>query len=287
MNRDSQTIQLKDGRVLGYAEYGDLKGKPLMFFHGWPDSRYSFAKIEPIASRLHIRVIAPDRPGYGLSDWQPDRKLLNWPDDVVELADYLKINKIATLGVSGGGPYAAVCAYKIPERLTRVGIVVGLAPTWLPGMFDGVKGIAKFGWENFGRYPLLRKVSTFLHFVNSRVGLSLGLHRFFFGAKIDRKIFASQEMRPMLARSYKEAFRQGYRGPELDLQLYTTNWGFDTRKIQAITYLWYGADDQNVSVNSGKYYAKNIRGSKLTVYPGEGHLVSVTHAEEILKTLTL
>lgn len=222
-----------------------------------------------------------------LSFFTPDRRLLDWPDDVVELADDLKISKFAVLGVSGGGPYAAVCAHSIPKRITKVGIVVGLGPTWLPGMLDGGQWLGNFGWANFGKHSWIRRVSAILHYVNTRVGLSLGLHRFFFLAKTDKVIYSSQAMRASIARSYKEAFRHGYKGPELDLKLYTTDWGFDVGGIKAKTYLWYGADDQNVSLKMGKYYAKHIRDSRLTIYHGEGHLISINHAEEIMKTLVL
>jgi pimeloyl-ACP methyl ester carboxylesterase len=64
----------------------------------------------------------------GLSDYKKDRTILDWPDDVVELADALGIDKFPIEGISGGGPYAAACAYKIPDRLTACGIISGLGP---------------------------------------------------------------------------------------------------------------------------------------------------------------
>ena len=66
MDKTSQTMKLKDGRTLGFAEFGDLKGKPLFYFHGWPSSRLSAAKFDLVAKKLHIRLISPDRPGYGI-----------------------------------------------------------------------------------------------------------------------------------------------------------------------------------------------------------------------------
>lgn len=109
---NSRTIKLKVGRKLGFIEYGDPKGKPLFFFHGWPGSRYSGKETDIAAKKLGVRVISTDRPGIGLSDFQKDRRLLDWSDDVVELADYLGIKRFSLMGVSGGGPYVAVCAYK-------------------------------------------------------------------------------------------------------------------------------------------------------------------------------
>ena len=285
MNGENQTIKLHDGRILAFAEYGDLKGKPVMYFHGWPVSHLGAQKYGPLAKKLHIRIIAPDRPGYGLSDFQNDRRLLDWPDDVVALADYLKIKKFAVMGVSGGGPYAAVCGYKIPERITKLGIVVGLGPLISKHSLDGMMWVSKVGWANYGKHASVRKFAAMLQFLNARYGFGLGLHRFLFGAKADRKVYQDAAFRNNMRDNFREAFRQGYEGPELDLKLYTTDWGFDVSDIKARTFLWYGEDDENVSINMANYYHSYVRGSRLTVYPGEGHLISVTHAEEIFITL--
>ncbi len=285
MKRAAQTIKLKDGRVLGFAEYGDPQGKPLFYFHGWPASRLGAAKYHMLAKKLHVRIISPDRPGYGLSDYQRNRTLLDWPNDVVALADYLKTKKFSVMGVSGGGPYAAVCAYKIPQRITRTGIVVGLSPIYSREALDGMMWMAKIGWMNYGRFGVVRRISSILQYVNAHWGPSWGLYRYFFGAKADRKMYRDPAIRRAAKKNFQEAFRQGYKGPEHDLKLYTTEWGFDVRNIVGETYLWYGSKDQNVSLNMGKYYAKEIPKDRLIIYPGEGHLISITHAEEIFKTL--
>lgn len=286
MKNVGQTIKLQDGRVLGFSQYGDLGGKPIFYFHGWPASRLSAEIYDDMAKKLHIRIISTDRPGFGLSEYKRDRTLLDWPDDVVELAKKLKIKKFAVMGVSGGGPYAAVCAYKIPQRLTKLGIVVGLSPVYGDHALDGMMWISKIGWANFGKYPLLRTFSSFFRFLNLRYGLHLGLHRFLWGGA-DKKLFKNAVLRRREQESSGEAFRQGYKGPELDLKLYTTDWKFNLKDIRAKVFLWYGGADENVSLNMGKYYASQISKSKLKIYPGEGHLISVTHAEEILKTLTI
>lgn len=279
-------IQLKDERKLGYIEYGDPNGKPLFFFHGWPTSRLHGKVTDEAARKLKIRVISVDRPGIGLSDDKPNRTLLDFPDDVIELADKLRIKKFAVMGVSGGGPYAAVCAYKIPQRITKAGIVVGLAPTYITGILDGTSTLAKLGWSNYGKYPLARTLGALLQYLNTKYGPSLGFHRFMFGSKADRKLYANSKLRKEARAGTKEAFRQGYKGAEQDLKIYTTNWGFKLKDIKAKVYLFYGEDDKNVSLNMGKYYDQQIPNSKLTIYPNEGHLATRTHMEEILRTLT-
>jgi len=105
-------LRLNDGRLLGYAEFGDPGGTPVMFFHGFPGSRLEGALGHEAAERAAVRMICIDRPGMGLSTFQPGRRMLDWPADVAALADALGIGRFAVGGVSGGGPYAAVCALR-------------------------------------------------------------------------------------------------------------------------------------------------------------------------------
>jgi pimeloyl-ACP methyl ester carboxylesterase len=284
MDLSNQTIKLKDGRTLGFAEYGDKKGKPVIYLHGWPATRLNAAIYDSLANKLHVHVIAPDRPGFGLSDFKKDRKMLDWPDDIIELANHFKIKKFAVMGVSGGGPYAAVCAYKIPKRLTNVGIVVGLGPIRGPESLRGVMWMGKIGWLNFHKHPWIAKGSAFLQSIKTRYNFFPGLNRYFW-SKEDRKLLADPLLGNRLTETMRDAFRTGYKGPELDLKLYTDDWGFDLTGIRANVYLWYGDKDQCASPAMGEYYAEVIPKSKLIMYQGEGHLVSITHATEIFKTL--
>ncbi len=124
--RIEQHLHLPDGRTLAYAEFGRPEGFPVLYFHGSPSSR-----LEPLLLgddafiRLGLRGIAPDRPGMGGSDFQAGRGFSHLPADVSALADALGLKRFAVLGNSGGGPYAAVCAARIPERLSAAVIVSG------------------------------------------------------------------------------------------------------------------------------------------------------------------
>lgn len=280
---NDHTVRLKDGRILGYAEYGDTKGNPLFFFHGWPSSRLHAERLDEPAKKLKVRVISLDRPGYGLSDFQQNRKLIDFPDDVIELADLLGIKKFAIVGVSGGGPYSAVCAYKIPERITKAGIVVGLAPTYVSGLLDGIAWYNRLGWGNYHRFPFLRQISAFLGLLETKL-FPTNISSYFLISKPDQKL-TTESFRKATYKSRQECFRQGFKAASLDLKLYTDDWGFDLKKIKTPVYLWYGEADESVSLAMGKYYASQISNSKLTTYPKEGHYCQITHAEEILKTL--
>ena len=131
--RQNQTFVLPDGRTLGYAEYGSTNGHPLLYFHGYPSSRLEASPIDDIASRHSIRVLALDRPGFGLSSPQPHRCILDWPADVQAFAQVMGIARFTVFGVSGGGPFALACAHAFPSHvLTGVGLFA-TAPPWAAG----------------------------------------------------------------------------------------------------------------------------------------------------------
>lgn len=282
--RENNILKLNDGRVLGYAEYGNPNGKPLFFFHGWPSSRLQLSPFNEIISNYDVRIIAPDRPGFGLSEYKKDRSLLDWADDVLSIAESLKIKKFAVLGQSGGGPYAAVCAYKIPQRLTKVGIAVGLGPTDINGVLQGMGFFNSLAWKYYHNFPFLMDLASSFLFLQTRKLFPVKLS-YSFRAKSDQKVLSSLKLHKDMIRNRTEAFKQGKKGCAHELKLYTDDWGFKLTDIKANVYLWYGEDDKNVSIEMGKYYASQIPNSKLKIYPNEGHLILHTHHQEILKTL--
>lgn len=120
-------IRLSDGKKLCYAEYGDPNGKPVFLFHGNSGSRLIWGLAPDSPFLPNIRIIAPDRPGYGQTDYKKNA-LEKCPQDISELADHLGIDKFTIFAPSGGGPYALACAWKIPEMLNAVGVFGSVGP---------------------------------------------------------------------------------------------------------------------------------------------------------------
>lgn len=131
MTGSASRISLPDGRALGYLRLGDPAGLPVIYAHGFPASRLEAELWREAASRVGVLLIAADRPGLGLSDFQPGRTILHWTHDVASLADRLGIEKFRLLGVSGGCPYALACAYRLHRRIPRAAMAAGLGPTGL------------------------------------------------------------------------------------------------------------------------------------------------------------
>ena len=99
-NSHSHTYTLPDGRKLGYADYGDPKGKPILYQHGLPGSRIEATRYHDLGKELGLRVISIDRPGHGWSSpfaRYGARTVKSWADDVNALAEHLQLSEYAVL----------------------------------------------------------------------------------------------------------------------------------------------------------------------------------------------
>ena len=282
-DRSNMKIQLKDGRTLGYAEFGALEGRPIFYFHGFPGSRldWPFSDANDSATQLNARIIAVDRPGMGLSDLKRGREILDWPDDVVELADKLQLDHFAVLGISGGGPYAASCAYKIPERLTTTAIVSGMGPSEAPHMKDGTS------WTIPGKPSLIRRLLLMLF----DMGLRKNPEQFVTRSKVqfpepDRLLLDKPEIAKVYIEMLREAFRSGISGVLHEAKLYTRPWKFRLQDIPGEVHLWHGELDVNVPVSVGHCIADAIPNCHSTFFKEEAHLsLPYHHIREILSVL--
>ncbi len=282
-------LTLSDHRTLAYAEYGAPDGQPVFFFHGIPGSRIFRPPFDDLTARMGIRLICIDRPGYGLSTYQPGRAILDWPKDVVALADHLGLDKFAVAGHSGGCPYICACAYALPERVTRAVILSGMGPADAPGVLDDMIATNTLGLK-FGRYiPWALWYPLMWAFYHE-------------GREHPEKIMKPDEKNPTnpdnvvfanipgvlenCRESTREAFRQGLRGHAWEGHLLVRPWDFRLEDIKVPVYLWHGEADMDTSIHMGRYMAKTIPNCTTTFCPGEGHLLLMTHWEEILATLT-
>ncbi|MBI3954879.1 alpha/beta hydrolase [Candidatus Gottesmanbacteria bacterium] len=161
---------------------------------------------------------------------------------------------------------------------------MGLGPTDIDGVLQGMGFFNSLSWKYYHKYPFLMELASSYLFLQAKK-LFPFKPSFSYRSKSDQNLLTSTKLQKAYSRNRSEAFRQGKKGCYHDLKLYINDWGFKLSDIKAKVFLWYGEDDKNVSVNMGKYYASQIPNSKLIIYPNEGHLILNTHYEEILKTL--
>ncbi len=279
----SATVKLADGRRLGYAQYGDRRGWPLFFFHGTPGSRLMAGFAASQALVRGIRLLAPERPGYGLSDPQPHRRLLDWPADVRQLADALGLERFGVVGVSGGGPYVAACAWRLPERIQVAGIVSGLAPR--EALDQGLS------WPQRLLAQLLHRTRLTQPFLTLLVTAIRRYPQRFLAALLplvpqpDRAVLSRPEVRRLQIDGVVQACRQGAQAIAQDLALFSRPWGFQVEEITVPVHLWHGVRDRVVPVAMGRYLAAHIPGCRARFIPAAGHLWIFEGYQEVIETL--
>jgi pimeloyl-ACP methyl ester carboxylesterase len=276
-------LTLTGTRLLGYAEYGDPHGTPVLMFHGWPGSRLQGARYAAVACQCGVRLIAPDRPGIGLSDPSPQRTLQDWPRDVAALLNRLGIERCAVLGVSGGAPYALACARWLSDRLTVAGIASGTGPL--------LTGLTVRPWSRWGLRVLLAGGLL------PRVGLwatSMALRwrphtTLDLAARplpdCDRAVVTAPAFRRLAIADLTTTLRDGGRGATHDLAPIVADWGFRLQEITIPVLLWHGALDGVMPVGVGRHVARLLPDCRSTFYDDEGHYLVLTRAVEIFTAL--
>ena len=282
----ARVLRLSDGRRLGYAEYGDRQGAPVLFFHGTPGSRRVARCADRAAGRRGIRLIAPDRPGFGLSDFQVGRTLGAWPADVLELADALGIDRFAVAGVSGGGPYVAACAWRLAGRLTQAGIVSGVGPLDDPALAAELSRSYRAGFAVVRRLPAAARMALGLGALGLRrapgcvlASLAASL------PEVDRAIFRRARVRALLLDDAREALRQGTHAMIQELVLFSRPWEVPLGQIRTPIRLWHGEADAQVPVALARHLAAALPDCRASFIPSAGHLWVLDHLDEVLAAL--
>lgn len=279
-----QQIKLTDEHTLGYAEYGDPQGKPILYFHGMPSSRMegNLPVIDEIATRLGARILILERPGVGLSDFWP-YKIIDWPDTVVEFADRLNLTRFSIMGLSSGGKYVAACAWKIPHRLESACIVSGNAPVEIPEVINSMTG------QDRQLYWFARYTNGLLRFLldriarNTRIKPESILGLFSDLSAPDKVALERDEIMKLLQDMITGAFQSGTKGVAWDWKLEALPWGFSVSDISMPVILWHGEEDMLVPVAHGRYLSRTLPNCHAHFVPAEGHIsLIVNHFNEIL-----
>jgi len=278
------TLYLRDGRRLGYARYGAADGAPLLYCHGFPGCRLEAALTHAVAARLGIAVVAPDRPGYGLSDPRPGSRIVDWPDDVAQLCDALGLARFGVIGVSGGAPYAVVCAARLAKRVTRLSLVGGLSTITDERALTGMALPARMLLSGMGRHPrwvlpLWSALHTLFRYAPaaSMTFIARGL------PPADRETLGRRVVFDALVASLREGTRAGCVGSRADLIAYTRDWPIEPSALSVPCDVWHGEEDATVPVSMGRTLVGAIGGARGHFLAGEGHYsLPVRHMAEIL-----
>jgi pimeloyl-ACP methyl ester carboxylesterase len=270
------SVELPDGRVLTYEDYGDPAGFPVLSFHGGLSSRLDAAPAHDAAAASGVRLLSPDRPGIGRSSFKPGRRLLDWPDDVVAMADALGLGRFAVMGWSAGGPYAAVCAAKLGDRVTAAALLSSSVPLDQYGTTRGLTAEDRVLLQLARHAP--RLCSTVMKVSIINVSNARLLHSVMRAIPpVDRTVLREWGPPDLALAFLRESLHQGTEGNVLDYRIFGDPWGFALEEIRVPVQIWEGADDRTGPAGYREFLHRHIPHAKVTVVPGEGHLSLLPH----------
>jgi pimeloyl-ACP methyl ester carboxylesterase len=277
------SVVLPSGRTLSWEDAGPRDGVPVLFCHGTPGSRLQRSVFisHEVLWRSGVRVITPDRPGYGGSDFKPGRRIRDWPADIAEFVKHLRLQSFAALGFSGGTPYAIeLAASGLP--VDALGIVSGDAPPCtIPGLPAGLPATAAHRpWLTSLSLQLIRLLARVAPDITAGIGAKML-------APADRKVVSAPDIRRRFVNMLRDSLRQGPRGMLLDFQLADQDWEVQPPASRIPIHIWHGQADSDSPPSIARYLAQCLAGSRIHTFTGEAHVsVFVHHAEDILRTLS-
>ena len=277
-------LRLWDGRQLAWASYGDPDGRPVFYLHGSPATRL----LHPsgaVAARHGVHLIAASRPGYGRSDFQPGRRVLDWPEDLSQLADQIGAERFAVVGASGGAPYVAACAYALPERVQVAAMVSSFGPVDAPGAMDDLPWERKLGvilgrhapWANRALMATLRNPSRDTEAFARRYSTH--------SCPSDKAMLADPTFGGMMKASYTASCERGVRGFAHDITALVGDWGFRLEDIRVPVHLWHAREDLGTPLPMAQAMAAAIPGCRTRWLDGGSHFVIFTHWDELLEAI--
>lgn len=264
-------LVLNDGRKLSYDIYGDPKGEPVIFNHGFSDSRLIRNPDENIVRSLGLKIIVADQPGVGTSSPLPNRKMLDWGSDMQQLADHLKLKSFAVAGHSGGAPHALAIAQQMPKRVTKIVLASPAADFAEPGMTKLVKN---------KDLKLIVKLHRFHHILRwaykygSRTTLKNPSKFLQQTAKADASdtatYFRTLQQQKMFEQSFVTGMAQKGEGVyEMTLALW--GWGFQLGDITHKVELFYGTEDDILDTRMPLYVGDHLPNCSVHAWKGAGH----------------
>ncbi|HEV3212192.1 MAG TPA: alpha/beta hydrolase [Acidimicrobiales bacterium] len=272
------TVPLRDGRTLEYAAGGAAQGPVVVFHHGTPGSAFRSPPLFAAAAARGLRVVSASRSGYGGSGRDDGRDVAAVAADTAALLDRVGAERFATVGWSGGGPHALACAALLPDRCAAALSVAGVAPH-LPDEFDWTDGMGPDNVQEFGLALAAGPAYDEMLAAHREAFLALReadvrSARQLFGdlvSDVDEASTTPERVAFLLA-NVAHGLAPGVGGWRDDDQAFLREWGVDVRAIPTPTGVWFGDQDLMVPTRHGEWLAANVRGTRMTRLPGEGHI---------------
>lgn len=265
------TVSIDENRSITYTEYGDAGGAPVLFLHGTPGSRRLGTLFDSAAREHGIRLLAPDRPGYGQSTPWPDRSISDAGTFLTAVLDDASVETAGLVAFSGGSAHALAAASAHPDRIDRVDVVAGATPpsvtTETPTPLRVLSGLATWAPRILG--ALLRGQT----FLAARLDPSFVVAQY-----ADNPESVPNEVQTVVKADFREAFAESRSGAVTEFRNTASAWDVAFEDIDAEICLWHGERDTNVPIAGARQLREQIPGAELQVLADADHLQTLRRA---------
>ena len=269
------TVRAPDGRTLAVEDCGDPAGWPVLVHGGTPNSRHLYGPNVRDAAARGLRLISYDRPGYGGSSPQPGRTVADCAADVRIICAELGIARLATWGISGGGPHVLACAALIPDLVTAAASLASLAPYGA----EGLDFFAGMGQDNVDDTRLVLTDEAAARAKTDKDREKMLATSPEDAAKAIESLLTPTdaaalrgELAEYLVSSMQDGLAPGSQGWWDDDNCLVRPWGFDLAGITVPVLLLHGRQDMFVPFGHGEWLGAHIPGVEARLLDDDGHL---------------
>ncbi|BDB44417.1 MULTISPECIES: alpha/beta fold hydrolase [Mycobacterium] len=281
-------IAVGENRQIGFAEFGAPQGRAVFWLHGTPGARRQIPTEARVYAEHHdIRLIGIDRPGIGSSTPHRYEAISEFAEDLRTIADTFGIEKMAVVGLSGGGPYALACGARLSDRVVALGVLGGVAPTQGPDAISGgamTLGLRVAPLLKFGGNPLRIGASMLIQSIRPVASSALEVYALL-SPEADRHLLTRPEFKAMFLDDLLNGSRKQLAAPFNDVILFARDWGFRLDEVKVPVRWWHGDHDHIIPFSHGEHVVARLPDAELFHLPEESHLAGLGRGEEILATL--
>ncbi|MEH7384592.1 alpha/beta hydrolase [Bacillus sp. JJ1521] len=282
---DESFIRLQDNRKLSYLSYGDTNENTVIFLHGFGSSASSIHPDTKILDKYNVRFFAINRPGYGDSDVQIKYSMEDFADSINEFLITKGIEKASIIGWSAGGLYSQVFTGKYSKKVTSLNLISSAIPlnsnettkilptNWksIVNMNKYIPLITKFYFKSLSKKLTNNLDSTIQKSIQQMV-------------EEDKKVAIDPIMKSVIIKGAVESYRNKGIGVYYDTLALCQKLDYKRNPFHKTKVnIWQGGKDTIWTSETSNYLREKYSNSTYSFIDNEGHLLYLSHWDEILK----
>ena len=278
-----QLMKLSDGRRLAYRSYGPITGRPILYFHEGAGSSLLMPDNWTHCGTDNIRILAVERPGFGLSDPAPAYSFDGVARDMVEFLDTLTLDRVALVGIISGASFALATAARLGSRATRVVLCSGRPPVRPEAENEGTSFLFRQFRGRMSSHPWL--VDTFYTILRARLSHAVARRMIRNSATLSADDLAFIDRRPdvvdFVAAYVAESLAVSARGVADELRCFAREDGCNVSGLTCPVIAYHGDRDALVPLDDLRAFLTRLPNAEVRIQPGAGHLLGFRIAKDL------